>query len=307
MSIQYTLLRLYPRCWRERYAEEMLAMLEQRPLSLTDGLNLFVGALDAHLHPHLGTTGMPLYERILHMFLTLRRSLLTLFCAYIGFIVAGIGFQKLTEYSDFTEAAQANPLMGLAFNLVVIGAVVALLAILVGGLPIAFAVIRSSLSRKRYGSLILLAGPIIAFVIFLGTTLLLEAAARPNAEPIAQLVAHRGIFLGVFIVASIASPAAVCFAVIRSEIPEKLLRFALLPFMLATLSMLLMLIATVIWGLSLHNSVPALFNSNEGMFGTSTSGSWIKIVIMMAIATVVAAVAALRGWSARSALRTTPA
>lgn len=307
MSIQYALLRLYPRCWRERYAEEMLAMLEQRPLSLTDGLNLFFGALDAHLHPHLGTTSMPLYERILHMFLTLRRSLLTLFCAYVGFIVAGIGFQKLTEYSDFTEAAQANPLMGLTFNLVVIGAVVALLAILVGGLPIAFAVIRSSLARKRYGSLVLLAGPIIAFVIFLGTTLLLESLDHPNAEPLAQLLTHQGIFLGVFIAAAIASPATVCFAVIRSEIPEKLLRFALLPFMLAVLSMLLVLVSTLIWGLSLHNSVPALFNSNEGMFGTSTSGSWIKIVIMMAIATIVAVVAVLRGWSARSALRTTPA
>lgn len=301
MSIQYTLLRLYPRCWRERYAEEMLAMLEQRPLSLTDGLNLFFGALDAHLHPHLGTTGMPLYERILHMFLTLRRSLLTLFCAYVGFIFAGINFQKMTEYSDFHEAAQANPLVGFTFNLVVIGAVVALLAILIGGLPIAVGVIRSSLARKRYGSLILLIVPILAFLAFWGTTMLLEAMGHPGVGD------HRGIFVGVFIAAAIVSPAALCFAVVRSEISEKLLRFALLPFALAALSMLLVLAATIIWGFGLHSGAPSLFSSNDGIMGTSTTSTWLAIVIGMAIATVIAIVSVLRGWSARSALHTTSA
>ena len=301
MSIQYALLRLYPRAWRERYEEEMLDMLEHRPLSFTDGVNLFFGALDAQLHPHLGTTGMSLYERILHMFLTLRRSLLTLFCAYVGFIFAGINFQKMTEYSDFTEAAQANPLVGLAFNLVVIGAVAALLAILVGGLPIAVGVIRSTLARKRYGSLALLAGPVIAFVIFWGTAKLLAATSHPGTG------AHRGIFVGVFIAAAIASPASVCFAVVRSEIPEKLLRFALLPFTLAALSMLLVLAATIIWGLGLHSGSPSLFASNDGIMGTSTTGTWLAIVIGMAIATVIAIVSVLRGISARSALRTTTA
>jgi hypothetical protein len=54
MSMEKYLLRLYPRPWRERYEEELLALLEQRPVSLLDGLDLFFGALDAHLHPHLG-------------------------------------------------------------------------------------------------------------------------------------------------------------------------------------------------------------------------------------------------------------
>jgi len=45
------LLHLYPRTWRRRYADEMLAVLEQRPPGLRDRLDLARGALDAHLHP----------------------------------------------------------------------------------------------------------------------------------------------------------------------------------------------------------------------------------------------------------------
>lgn len=306
MSKEKYLLRLYPRLWRERYEEELLAMLEQRPISFLDGLDLLFGALDAHLHPHLGTTGLSLYERMMQMISTLRRSLLITFCAYIGFVIAGIGFQKLTEYDDFVEAARTQSIVGISFNLVLAGSIVALLAVLAGGLPIVFAIIRSALARKRYGSLFLLAVPILAFVGFLGATLLLERIWPANA-PALQTHASRGIFLSIFFGTAIASTGAVCFAVARSEISERVLRFAVLPSLLATLSMALMLIATLVWGLGLRSSVPQLFNSNEGMFGTSTSGSWLKIVIIMAIATILAVISLIGSLSARSALRATAA
>jgi hypothetical protein len=44
------LLRLYPRAWRARYGEEMLALLEQHHLSVRTRINLLRGALDAQLH-----------------------------------------------------------------------------------------------------------------------------------------------------------------------------------------------------------------------------------------------------------------
>lgn len=46
-----SLVRLYPRSWRERYADEMRAVLEAGPVSRRDGLDLARGALDAWLHP----------------------------------------------------------------------------------------------------------------------------------------------------------------------------------------------------------------------------------------------------------------
>lgn len=241
------------------------------------------------------------------MFVTLRRSVLTIFCAYVVFILAGLGFQKMTEYNDFQEAARLHSVVGLSFNLVVIGAAVALLAVLVGGLPIALAVIRSALARKRFGSLFLLVVPILAFLVWMGTVLLMERIDRAGAGPVAHLFLGRGLFFGTLIAAAIVSPAALCLAVIHSEIPEKFLRFALLAFMVATLAMALILTATIIWGIGLRDSAPQLFAGNGGIVETSTTGTWLSIVIGMAIATIIAIVSLIRGLSARSALRNTAA
>jgi len=45
------LVRLYPRAWRRRYGEEVIAHYGRRRLGLRDTLDLLGGALDAHLHP----------------------------------------------------------------------------------------------------------------------------------------------------------------------------------------------------------------------------------------------------------------
>ena len=47
------ILRLYPRAWRERYGDELAALLEEHPASLADHLDLIRGALDARLHPQV--------------------------------------------------------------------------------------------------------------------------------------------------------------------------------------------------------------------------------------------------------------
>ena len=47
------LLRLYPQAWQERYGDEMLALLEARPASLSDRIDLIRGGLDARLHPQV--------------------------------------------------------------------------------------------------------------------------------------------------------------------------------------------------------------------------------------------------------------
>ncbi len=54
-----SLLRLYPQAWRERYGDELLALLQDRPASLTDYLDLIRGALDARLHPQVRGAATP--------------------------------------------------------------------------------------------------------------------------------------------------------------------------------------------------------------------------------------------------------
>jgi hypothetical protein len=44
-----TLLRLYPRAWRERYGDELLAMTGDGPLSLRKTVDLVAGAVDARV------------------------------------------------------------------------------------------------------------------------------------------------------------------------------------------------------------------------------------------------------------------
>lgn len=45
------LIRLYPAAWRARYEDEFLALLEERPISPFDALDILLGALDARLRP----------------------------------------------------------------------------------------------------------------------------------------------------------------------------------------------------------------------------------------------------------------
>jgi len=52
-----TLLRLYPRAWRERYGDELVALLEEHPASLIDQFDLIRGAVDARLHPQVPAAG----------------------------------------------------------------------------------------------------------------------------------------------------------------------------------------------------------------------------------------------------------
>jgi hypothetical protein len=44
-------LRLYPRAWRDRYADELTAVLESGPVGRWTQIDLLRGALDAHVHP----------------------------------------------------------------------------------------------------------------------------------------------------------------------------------------------------------------------------------------------------------------
>jgi hypothetical protein len=47
------LVRLYPQAWRDRYEAEFLGILEARPPSGRDRLDIVRGALDARLHPEI--------------------------------------------------------------------------------------------------------------------------------------------------------------------------------------------------------------------------------------------------------------
>jgi hypothetical protein len=58
------LVRLYPRAWRDRYEEEFLALLAERPPTLGDLVDTVRGAVDAHLNPQGEVESSPWTHRI---------------------------------------------------------------------------------------------------------------------------------------------------------------------------------------------------------------------------------------------------
>src|SRR5437868_3004700 len=110
MDITPWLLRLYPAAWRERYGEEFAALLEECRLTPLALLDIFLGALDAHITP-FDANG-----RILRMLNRPRRSVITVFCAYVAFVLAGIGFNQMIE--DDLRALNTHPAIAATYYVV---------------------------------------------------------------------------------------------------------------------------------------------------------------------------------------------
>jgi hypothetical protein len=299
------LIRLYPRAWRERYEEEFVALIEQRPASLRDALDVALGALDAWLRPQVASE-----RRVTLMIGRMRSSVLGVLWAWVGVVVAGVGFQKMTEYEDFVRVARQNITVGAAFDAVVAGAVVALVAVLVGGAPIVFAAVSGAFADRRKDVLLLLCVPPLSLAAFVGYVLLVGKVVCPV---VGCLMVHSfvnvALFLsiaGAFVLAAVASAASVSVAVRRSEVGERLYRFALYPAGLATLAMVVVSTATFVWGLALWAQAPALFAGNEGILATSTVATWLVILAVMGGSTSAAVAAVVRGLRAGRTVETSP-
>jgi hypothetical protein len=285
------LLRLYPRAWRDRYEEEFLALLEACPLSLWTIWDVFVWAIDARMHFE------PVTGRMMSPMNRLRTTTIIVFCAYLGVVVAGLGLGKMLEYDDFTELLRHNPQVSASYWTLYAGAFTALLAVLLAGVPIAVAAVRSAIAAKRWRLLLLFAVPPLALVTWLGVGALTVSLAPGDflSKPLLLRLVVGGVFVGGFMVAAIASAAAVSVVVIRSEVSERLFRFARIPALITTLAMAVIMAATLTWGLAARAANPQLFSEDEGLLASNTTVSWLLILALMAIFTAIAIAALVRG------------
>ena len=58
------LIRLYPAAWRERYGEELAALLVERPPTFADRIDIVRGALDARMHAQVPGRPIPRSHRL---------------------------------------------------------------------------------------------------------------------------------------------------------------------------------------------------------------------------------------------------
>ncbi len=91
MRLVLWILRLYPPAWRERYAAEMVALLEQHQITLWTVLDLLVGALDARLDPHYRSLQPPhAWVRIQRSWKGIGSALTAFGFAFVGWVFATV-------------------------------------------------------------------------------------------------------------------------------------------------------------------------------------------------------------------------
>jgi hypothetical protein len=274
------LLALYPESWRDRYGEEMRALVEDDPPGAAGLASLITGAARAHLRPRRAwREGTPAAS-------AMRLSVGALFACWILVSVAGACFAKETEHMDAFE--HMHPLLSAARQLITIGAAIGALAVAVGGLPLLWQALVTALRGRDGRVRLLLASPALAgaALVALAAVLLLIAPSRGARFP-APFVFEilLPLTLGALACALVAAlaPKAVMR---RTQPPERLLR-------LACWAGQALALATVLVTAGLLLYVPALWSAPgagadpSGPFGAST-----RVTLCLALAAAVAGCAA---------------
>ena len=280
-------LHLFPTDWRERYGVEFGALLAQTPPTVRVLFDILVAAVDAHVHPTGPRRRWPL------MIERLRISELAVFASWVVFVVAGLAFQRMTEGPPFATVASTAAAVGWAYAAIVAGAFVSLLAVVVAGVPIAVAIGRAAIARRRWRHVALLAVPPISLLTWIVLTAVLLALDNPPADGPWRVVIFL-VWVGAFGLAALASTVAVGAAALDAEVDGALYRRAATPAFVTAIAMAVVVVAVVVWGISIALGSAPDFWGSDGILGGSTPLTWLGIVVVMAGASTVAGRAAGR-------------
>jgi hypothetical protein len=306
---------LYPRAWRDRYAAEFDILLEQCLHSPLDVVDVFLGAVDAHLQL---LNGENLTWRIMNMLNKLRTTILMVFAAFIGFVIAGFGLVGLADDSPMIPLMKTNPALAAAWMTIQIGSAVALVTVVIGGLPLAVTIIRRAMAgdKRSRGMLLVPVFSFLALALYLGFVFLVGTGriripgvvqvVQPGNFPAGNRLMLEGLML-VFILGAIASTLAVWKAISNTDTEQevfhaigrsltiKVYQFAFVPAVITTLAMLVMLLATIAWGWLSFSAMPEVFAGNFGPWGTSTQAWYFGIVALMVVCSLAALLGLRRG------------
>jgi hypothetical protein len=200
---------------------------------------------------------------------------------------------------------------------------VALLAVVIGGLPLAMTIIRRALAgeKRSRGLLLVPVFSFLALVLYLGFVFLVGTGrirlpgvvrvVQPGNFPAGNRLMLEGLML-VFILGAIASTLAVWKAISNTDTEQetfhaagrsltmKIYKFAFVPAVITTLAMLMMLLATIAWGWLYFSAMPEVLAGNFGPWDTSTQAWYFGIVVLMVICTLAATFGVRRGRPART-------
>jgi hypothetical protein len=205
------------------------------------------------------------------------------------FGLAGIGFQKITEYPDFKEAAEQHAAVGWSYTIVVWAAGAAAVFVVLAGLPVSLALVR----ERPPGYVKVLAVPSVAVVAWFGSLPLayLLASGHSVHSPANLTAVAVVVALSLGVVAAVAWAAA---AVERRAQVRAVPRMRPIVLIVVAGAMAATTFACAAWGIALRTGDPAEFNSNDGLLAASLPASWAAITLAMAAATMLAIIACRR-------------
>ncbi len=291
------LLRFYPRWWRERYGEELEALLVQSSggnrIRWRTRVDVARAGLDERLREWGVGGGVPAYERA-------RSGALLVLVAWIAFVLAGARVQKLSEHWE--------PLTPLAHRALAVGAYDALaVAAAIGGalvlagialvLPSALALLRAGgwpavrrpLSRAALAS----AATLVAFAPLSVWAHHLPTPARNGADAAYTLAFTLFALLAA---ATLARWTALAVTIARRlKLSVALLRVEALLACAVSATMLAMTVATALWWGALAHSAPWVLQGGPVGADRPPFSAWLFLSnSLMALATCLAAYGASR-------------
>jgi hypothetical protein len=268
-----------------------------------------------------------LFGRKRPMLPTVRRSMVVTFWAFVLFLFADAAFGHTADpAAPFDAIGHIHPEIALAHALIAYSGDIALLAIVLGGLPVLLTAVMHAIpggprsvaklfAMRAKLALLLLGAALLITICSLGFLLATQYLFGPPActatngcvagQPPLLLVLGfaaiiAGITLCVFVVLAIS--ASLSLAVMRSTFGTSMLRLTLAPIGILALAMATATVATAMWTILLWIDAPQFAASDSGL-GHGQTVWVIAIILAMAVSTVVTAGAFTSGLRA-SRIRT---
>jgi hypothetical protein len=302
------LVRLYPRCWRTRYGEEFAALLEQHPFSFKTFANVLWSAGEAHMRPAIS------HERNQGIVVG------SVWSAWMIAVIAGLILYGMVDDSPLLAAMDQSSIFAASWKVIQTGCVLAVSAILIAGLPLAWSIGLYAVRERRRGVYLRLASPFIsafALVAWMATVLICTgghwaaspwavAFSRPDWPSDSVRWITGSISALVLVLGCIASAASVSQVLRDSRFPDLRIAFsgvnvqvnplsfatALAPW--AAAGIFVMLAGAVVWGCIASHLSAIAFRSLSGPLGLSGWVSWILSTIILGFAAAISAQAAWR-------------
>jgi hypothetical protein len=295
--------RLYPGVWRRRYGPEFEIFLMDGRFGIDDVFNIVLGAIRQHFqHPEQN----PMRET--HDMSGFRWSIVLTAYAWFAALAAGINFQATVDDTPLVPGLQPHNWLSFSWTIVKIGSVLALAGVLATAIPVSLSVLRYAYTNRRRDIFKRLAVPPLAgalVIVWVAATALWNGhwAALPWAitgdwaVPAGWPSLATRWFLGSVTTVLIVLGALVSAVSIRetlqlADIPERRLSVLRFPMAVVTAAMVVMSAGIAAWGIAAHMREPVVFQSHQGIFGSTMSMSWGVSLILFSCASIMSIVAA---------------